>query len=113
MKVLIISGTILPLAADRLQMCPSGAAYIAGAVRNAGHSTEVFDCYVEENLTAELKEKLFQFNPDVVGISITIVATDILDEESDFGTKYSLRIVYKTRLCLQMYLQRNNKWIKN
>lgn len=88
MKVLIISGTILPLTADRLQMCPSGAAYIAGAVRNAGHSTEVFDCYAEENLTAKLREKLFQFNPDVIGISITIVTTDILDEESDFGTKY-------------------------
>ena len=28
MKVLIISGTILPLPSDRLQMSPSGAAYI-------------------------------------------------------------------------------------
>jgi len=76
MKVLVISGTILPLSSDRLQMSPSGAAYIAGAVRMAGHSIEVFDCCVAENLIEELKEELFQFNPDVVGISITIVTAD-------------------------------------
>lgn len=45
-----------PLTADRLQMCPSDTAYIAGSVRNAGHNTDIFDCYVEENLTVELKK---------------------------------------------------------
>jgi radical SAM superfamily enzyme YgiQ (UPF0313 family) len=69
-------------------MSPSGAAYIAGSVRKAGHSVEVFDCYVTENLIEELKKKLSLFKPNVVGLSITIVTTDIRDEESEFNTKY-------------------------
>jgi radical SAM superfamily enzyme YgiQ (UPF0313 family) len=88
MKVLIISGAFLPLSPSRLQFSPSGAAYIAGAARKAGHSVEVFDCYVASKLIDELKEKLSEFSPDVIGISITFVTGDILDEESEFGTKY-------------------------
>ncbi len=88
MKVLIVSGTILPVSSNRLQMSPSGAAYIAGTARKAGHHTEVFDCYVAKNLIEELKEVLNIFNPDVVGISITIVTADILNVASKYGTKY-------------------------
>ncbi|MDY6789796.1 MAG: radical SAM protein [Thermodesulfobacteriota bacterium] len=88
MKVLIISGTFLPLTSSRLQMSPSGAAYIAGAARKEGHTVEIFDCYVASNLIEELKKKLSKFRPDVIGISITIVTSDIRDEEADFGTKY-------------------------
>ncbi|MCP4110047.1 MAG: radical SAM protein [Desulfobacteraceae bacterium] len=88
MKVLIISGFFFPFSASRLQMSPSGAAYIAGAAQKAGHTVEVFDCFAASSLIEELKEKLHKFAPDVVGISITIVTTDIRDEKSDFGTKY-------------------------
>lgn len=88
MKVLIISGAFLPLSQSRLQYCPSGAAYIAGAARKAGHTVEVFDCYVASDLTGELEAKLSVFSPDVIGISITSVTGDILDEESEFGTQY-------------------------
>ena len=88
MKVLIISGAFLPLSPSCLQFSPSGAAYIAGAARKAGHTVEVFDCCVASRLIDELKEKLSEFNPDVIGISITFVTGDILDAESEFGTKY-------------------------
>lgn len=88
MRVLIISGTFLPLPTSRVHMSPSGAAYVAGAVRDAGHSVEVFDCYLSGNLIEDLKGKLAAFSPDVVGLSITIVTSDFRDEASDFGTKY-------------------------
>ncbi len=88
MKVLIVSGFFFPFSASRLQMSPSGAAYIAGAAQKAGHTVEVFDCFAANNLTEDLKEKLYKFDPDVAGISITIVTTDIRDEKSEFGTKY-------------------------
>jgi hypothetical protein len=76
MKVLIISGAFLPLSPSCLQFSPSGAAYIAGAARKAGHTVEVFDCCVASRLIDELKEKLSEFNPDVIGISITFVTGD-------------------------------------
>ena len=88
MKVLIISGAFLPMSSSRLQFSPSGVAYIAGAARKAGHKVEVFDCFVANKLIDELKVKLSEFNPDVIGISITFVTSDILDEDSEFGTKY-------------------------
>jgi radical SAM superfamily enzyme YgiQ (UPF0313 family) len=88
MKVLIISAVFLPLSPSFLEFSPSGAAYIAGAARKAGHTVEVFDCYVASKLIDELKEKLSEFSPDVIGISIMFVTGDILDEESEFGTKY-------------------------
>ena len=42
MRVLIISGTFLPLSTSHLQMSPSGAAYVAGAARKAGYTDEIF-----------------------------------------------------------------------
>jgi radical SAM superfamily enzyme YgiQ (UPF0313 family) len=81
MKVLIIS-------CDLRISTPAGAAYIAGAAREAGHIVEVFDGYIAGDLSGELKEKLGRFNPHVVGISITAVTSDILDHQSEFGTKY-------------------------
>jgi radical SAM superfamily enzyme YgiQ (UPF0313 family) len=81
MKVLIIS-------CDLRISTPAGAAYIAGAARNAGHVVEVFDSYLAEDLSGELLKKLAMFEPDVVGISITAVTSDIPDSESEFRTKY-------------------------
>ena len=81
MKILIITGTFIP-------MSPSGPAYIAGAVRESGREVEVFDCLFADDLIGGLEEKLSAFGPDVVGLSITTVTGDILDPESEFGTKY-------------------------
>jgi radical SAM superfamily enzyme YgiQ (UPF0313 family) len=81
MKVLIIS-------CDLRISTPAGAAYIAGAARYAGHIVEVFDAYLAGDLSGELQKKLAGFDPEVVGISITAVTSDILDSESDFGTRY-------------------------
>lgn len=86
MKVLIVSANFLSI--KYLPMSPSGAAYIAGAAIKAGHDVNIFDCYVAGDLNKKLKEKLNQFNPDVVAISITIVTTDIVDKQTEFGTKY-------------------------
>jgi len=86
MKVLIISGNFLSI--RNLPMSPSGAAYIAGAAIQAGHDVSIFDCYIADDLNKKLKEKLNQFNPDVVAISITIVTTDIVDKQTEFGARY-------------------------
>ena len=69
MKVLLVSGSFLPMA-------PSGPAYVAGAARKAGHVVEIFDGYAAKDLTGELREQLTGFGPDVVGISITVVTND-------------------------------------
>jgi hypothetical protein len=81
MKVLIIS-------CDLRISTPAGAAYISGAARQAGNIVEEYDAYLADDLSAELQIKLVGFDPEVVGISITAVTSDILDSESDFGTKY-------------------------
>ena len=88
MKVLIISGTFLPLAASRLRMAPSGAAYIAGAARQAGHEVEIFDCCGTEHTEQRLQASLAAFDPDVVGLSITFVTSNVIDRTAPFGTRY-------------------------
>jgi radical SAM superfamily enzyme YgiQ (UPF0313 family) len=81
MKVLIISTNTLPAS-------PSGSAYIAGAVRQAGHEVAVYDCLFAIDLASELVEKLAQFQPDVVGISIRLVFGDTLDPSAPLGTRH-------------------------
>ena len=81
MKVLMVSS-------DLRISTPAGAAYIAGAARNAGHIVEVFDSYLAGDVSLELVEKLTEFKPDIVGISITAVTSDIPDSKSEFRTKY-------------------------
>ena len=82
MKVLIITGTFIP-------MSPGGPAYIAGAVRKAGHEVDVFDSFLAKDLVREWEAKLIAFEPDVVGISITAVTADVRDPGApEFGTRY-------------------------
>jgi len=77
-KVLIISSNSLPAA-------PSGPAYIAGAVRQAGHEVQVFERLFAANLADELSAILHDFQPDVIGLSIRLVFGDELDSEAPFG----------------------------
>ena len=82
MKVLIIAGTFIP-------MSPGGPAYIAGAARQAGHEVDVFDSFLAQDLVRDLEDKLAAFEPDVVGLSITTVTTDVRSPKaSEFGTRY-------------------------
>jgi radical SAM superfamily enzyme YgiQ (UPF0313 family) len=81
MKVLIVSRDL------RISV-PAGATYIAGAAREAGHDVEVFDGYLAGDLSGELQRRLAEFEPDVVGVSITAVTSDIVDEESPYCTRY-------------------------
>lgn len=81
MKVLIISTNTLPAS-------PSGPAYIAGAVRQAGHEVAVYDSLFAGDLPSELAVKLAQFLPDVVGISIRLVFGDTLDTDAPLGTRH-------------------------
>jgi hypothetical protein len=80
MKVLIISANSLPAA-------PTGPAYIAGATLEAGHDVEIFDYFLSEDPIAELLEMLNRSQPDVIGVSIRNVTTDILDDRAEFNTK--------------------------
>jgi hypothetical protein len=82
MKVFIISTNTLPAA-------PTGPAYVAGAVRQAGHSVDVYECLFATDLNAELAEKLAVFQPDVVGISIRLVFGDSLDDRAYLGTRHT------------------------
>ncbi|MEW6649198.1 MAG: radical SAM protein [Chloroflexota bacterium] len=81
MKILIISTNTLPAA-------PSGPAYIAGALRQAGHQVEIYECLFSNNLHRELAYRLSQFQPEVVGVSIRLVHGDVQDPAAPFGTRY-------------------------
>lgn len=82
MKVLIISSNSLPAA-------PSGPAYVAGAVRQAGHAVDVYERLFAADLASELAAKLKEFEPDVVGISIRLVFGDELDDSAPWGTRHT------------------------
>jgi radical SAM superfamily enzyme YgiQ (UPF0313 family) len=82
MKVLIISTNTLPAS-------PSGPAYIAGAVRQAGHQVEVFERLFSNDLSNDLANVLQRFQPDVVGLSIRLVFGDELDATAPWGTLHT------------------------
>lgn len=89
MKVLILS-------ANTFAFSPAGPAYIAGAVREAGHQVEVFDCFVSANPLRELETCLNTFQPDVIGISIRTVAGKITDPNAELQTtRFDARILVK------------------
>jgi hypothetical protein len=82
MNVLILSTNTLPAA-------PSGPAYVAGAVRQAGHRLRVFEWLFAANLADELCPLLSEFRPDVIGLSIRLVFGDELDPAAPFGTRHT------------------------
>ncbi|MCB9896153.1 MAG: cobalamin B12-binding domain-containing protein [Planctomycetes bacterium] len=66
---------VLVIAANQEQkpdpVVPLGAAFVAGAARDAGHDVRMFDaCFLGEKVLPELINTLRQFQPDVVGMSI-------------------------------------------
>ncbi len=81
MNVLIISANTLPAS-------PSGPAYVAGAVRKAGHQVSVFECLFARDLTSDLAARLQSLQPDVIGISIRLVFGDELDSNAPLGTRH-------------------------
>jgi radical SAM superfamily enzyme len=81
MKILIISTNTLPAS-------PSGPAYIAGAALRAGHSVEIFECLFTQDLSAELEAHLARFAPDLIGISIRLVHSYVIDESAPFSTRH-------------------------
>jgi radical SAM superfamily enzyme YgiQ (UPF0313 family) len=82
MKVLIISSNTLPAA-------PTGAVYVAGAVREAGHEVQIFERLFTNDLEGELTARLEEFQPDVIGVSIRLVFGDELDLEVPLGTRHT------------------------
>jgi hypothetical protein len=85
MKVLVISTNSLPAS-------PSGPAYLAGAVRAAGHRVEVYERLFaadRASMEAELAARLDQFQPDVVGVSIRLVFGDTPDPSAPLGTRHT------------------------
>ena len=67
MKVLILSAN-RELVPD--PVFPLGAAYVAAAVRNAGHEVKILDALVHDDPEAVVKRAVSDFSPDVVGVSI-------------------------------------------
>jgi radical SAM superfamily enzyme YgiQ (UPF0313 family) len=82
MKVLLISSNTLPAA-------PSGPVYLAGAVRQAGHDVQIFECLFASDLVGELKARLQAFLPDVIGVSIRLVFGDEIDPGAYLGTRHT------------------------
>lgn len=80
MKVLIVSTNTMPAS-------PAGPAYIAGAVREAGHSVSVFDCLLAADVTQELETCISGFDPDVIGISIRTVTGMVYDAGAAYHMK--------------------------
>jgi radical SAM superfamily enzyme YgiQ (UPF0313 family) len=81
MKVLIVSTNTLPAS-------PSGPAYIAGPVRQAGHQVAAYETLFATDLAGELKARLIEFQPDVVGVSIRLVFGDVQDASAPLGTRH-------------------------
>jgi radical SAM superfamily enzyme YgiQ (UPF0313 family) len=81
MKVFIIS-------ANTLAASPTGPAYIAGAALRAGHAVEIFECLFAQDMPAELKARIAQFRPDVVGVSIRLVHGYIIDSAAPYNTRH-------------------------
>lgn len=81
MKVIIISSNTLPAS-------PSGPAYVAGAVRRAGHEVTVFESLFAADPASELRAVLKRQQPDVAGISIRLVHGDVLDSNAPLGTRH-------------------------
>jgi radical SAM superfamily enzyme YgiQ (UPF0313 family) len=82
MKVLIISSNTLPAV-------PTGPVYVAGALRQAGHEIQIFECLFADDLEAELTDRLEKFQPDVIGVSIRLVFRDELDTNASLGTRHT------------------------
>ena len=82
MKVLIIPANTLPAA-------PTGAVYIAGAARQAGHEVRIYERLFAQDLANELSAQLRDFQPEVVGISIRLVFGDELDTDALLGTRHT------------------------
>jgi radical SAM superfamily enzyme YgiQ (UPF0313 family) len=81
MKVLMVSTNTLPAS-------PSGPAYVAGAVRQAGHQVAVYETLFATDLASELKAKIDDFQPEVVGVSIRLVFGDVQDASAPLGTRH-------------------------
>ncbi|MBN1439205.1 MAG: radical SAM protein [Anaerolineales bacterium] len=81
MKVLIVSSSTPPAA-------PIGPAYVAGALRAAGHTVAVYENLLSGDLAHALPEELLSFRPDVVGLSIRVVHEDALDPSAPWGTRH-------------------------
>lgn len=67
MKILLIS-----VNRERMPfpVFPLGLAYIAKALREAGHPIEVMDLCFSQEVPADLKSRLHRFQPDLIGISV-------------------------------------------
>ena len=81
MNVLMVSTNSLPAS-------PSGPAYVAGAVRQAGHQVAVYERLFAADLSRELEATLHRFQPDVVGVSIRLVHGDVQAPDALLGTRY-------------------------
>jgi radical SAM superfamily enzyme YgiQ (UPF0313 family) len=49
---------------------PLGLAYIAGALREKGHSLEVLDLCFSQHVSGDIKEVLLRFQPGLIGLSL-------------------------------------------
>jgi radical SAM superfamily enzyme YgiQ (UPF0313 family) len=81
MKVLLLSTNTLPAS-------PSGPAYVAGALRQAGHEVSVFENLFAADLENELAAAIHNFQPDVVGVSIRLVFGGVQDPAAPLGTRH-------------------------
>ncbi|MBN1572368.1 MAG: cobalamin-dependent protein [Deltaproteobacteria bacterium] len=67
MRTLIVSAN-LEVTPDPVY--PIGAAYVAAAVREAGHEVDILDVVFADDMAKAVGEKIASFNPEVVGVSI-------------------------------------------
>jgi hypothetical protein len=80
-KVLIVSSNTPPAA-------PAGPAYVAGALRAAGHTVDVYENLLTDDWPHALPAKLRDFQPDAIGFSIRVVHGDALDPDAPLGTRH-------------------------
>jgi len=83
---------ILVVAANREKfpdpVFPLGASYIANSLELAGYSVDIFDANFSENPQDDLKQKLTDFNPEVVAFSIRNVDNNAFPKATSYLDYY-------------------------
>jgi radical SAM superfamily enzyme YgiQ (UPF0313 family) len=57
-----------------------GLAYIAAALKKAGHTVEMMDAYVNSYSLTEIMDKICESSPDVIGISVLTPTAEVVYE---------------------------------
>lgn len=71
MKVTLVNPPYPPNAHSHPPFIPLGIAYLGAVAEKEGHEVNVIDCQAEKFTYETFRQKISQFNPDIVGVTAT------------------------------------------